>query len=121
MAEVFVAKSVDLPEGSRRLVVEDRHHIGVIRANGRLHAFANLCPHQGGPVCDGLLIHRVEEVIAPDKTYHGMRFNRDDLHLVCPWHGWEFDIESGRCAGDGRHRLRRYETVERDDAIFVVV
>ncbi len=121
MTEVFVAKSSDLPEGGRRIIVENRRQIGIIRAKGRLHAFANICPHQGGPVCDGLLIHRVEDVIAPDKTYHGMRFSPDDLHLVCPWHGWEFDIESGRCAGDGRHALRRYETLERDDAIYVLV
>ena len=53
-----------------------------MRANGRLYAYQNECPHQGGPVCEGLLIHRVEEDIGPDKTYRGMRYT-DDLQIVC--------------------------------------
>jgi nitrite reductase/ring-hydroxylating ferredoxin subunit len=45
----------------------------------------------------------------------------DDLHIVCPWHGWEFNVETGRCAGDGKHALRRYRVIERNDEIYVVV
>jgi nitrite reductase/ring-hydroxylating ferredoxin subunit len=121
MAEVFVARSGDMPEGARNMVEHEGRQIGIVRAKGKLHAFLNICPHQGGPVCDGLLIHRVEEIIAPDKTYQGMRFSETDLHIVCPWHGWEFNIETGRCAGDGKHGLKRFEAVERDGAIYVVV
>lgn len=121
MAEVFVARSADMPEGSRNMLEYEGRHIGVIRAKGKLHAFLNICPHQGGPVCDGLLIHRVEEIIAPDKTYQGMRFSETDLHIVCPWHGWEFNIETGKCAGDGKHGLKRFEAIERDGAVYVVV
>jgi nitrite reductase/ring-hydroxylating ferredoxin subunit len=120
MTDIFVAHSKDFGEGSRLLVESDGRQIGVIRANGKLHAFLNICPHQGGPVCDGLLIHRVEEVLGPDKTYQGMRFVEEDLHVVCPWHGWEFDIQTGRCAGDGKHALRRFETTERNGAIYVL-
>jgi nitrite reductase (NADH) small subunit len=120
MAEVFVARGSDLQEGQRRIVANGEASIGVLRANGRLYAYHNECPHQGGPVCEGLLIHRVEEDIGPDKTYRGMRYT-DDLQIVCPWHGWEFDIETGRCAGDGRHSLRRYKVVERNDEIYIVV
>jgi nitrite reductase (NADH) small subunit len=121
MIEIFVARSNDMPEGARSVVACEGRQIGVVRAKGKLHAFLNICPHQGGPVCDGLLIHRVEEVIAPDKTYQGMRFSETDLHIVCPWHGWEFNIETGKCAGDGKHGLKRFKTVERDGAIYVVV
>jgi nitrite reductase (NADH) small subunit len=121
MTEIFVARSNDMPEGARSVVACEGRQIGVVRAKGKLHAFLNICPHQGGPVCDGLLIHRVEEVIAPDKTYQGMRFSETDLHIVCPWHGWEFNIETGKCAGDGKHGLKRFKTVERDGAIYVVV
>jgi nitrite reductase (NADH) small subunit len=121
MTEIFVARSADLPEGARNTVEYEGRQIGVIRAKDKLHAFLNICPHQGGPVCDGLLIHRVEEIIAPDKTYQGMRFSETDLHIVCPWHGWEFNIETGKCAGDGKHGLKRFKTVERDGAVYVVV
>lgn len=119
MSEIFAARSEQLPEGGRVLVEHGAMTIGVIRAKGRLHAFLNICPHQGGPACEGLLIHKVEEIIAEDRTYQGMRFNEDELHIVCPWHGWEFNIETGRCAGDGKHALRRFEVVEKDDGVYV--
>jgi nitrite reductase/ring-hydroxylating ferredoxin subunit len=103
------------------MVTCDGRRIGVLRVKGKLHAFLNVCPHQGGPVCEGLVIHRVEEIIAEDKTCHGMRFCEDDVHLVCPWHGWEFNIETGRCAGDGRHGLKRFPAIERGGDVYVVV
>ncbi len=56
MTDVFVATSCDLREGERKIVEHGVHEIGVVRANGRLHAFRNVCPHQGGPVCEGALI-----------------------------------------------------------------
>lgn len=102
-AEIFVSKSGDLSEGSRKIITYGRHRIGVVRAKGRLFAYRNVYPHQGGPICGGLLIHKVEAIIDKDETYRGMRFSGDALHIVCPWHGWEFNIETGRCAGDGRH------------------
>jgi nitrite reductase/ring-hydroxylating ferredoxin subunit len=40
---------------------------------------------------------------------------------MCPWHEREFNIETGRCAGDGRHTLRHDETVERGDDVYVIV
>lgn len=120
MPELFVARTADLKEGERKIVANGNATIGVLRAKGQLHAFLNQCPHQGGPACEGLLIHRIEEEIGPDKKYLGMRYT-DDLHMVCPWHGWEFNVETGRCAGDGRHALRKYKVVERNDEIYVVV
>jgi nitrite reductase (NADH) small subunit len=120
MPELFVARTAELKEGDRRIVENGNAAIGVLRAKGQLFAYLNECPHQGGPVCEGLMINRVEEELGPDKTYRGMRYS-DDLHIVCPWHGWEFNIETGKCAGDGKHAIRRYKVVERDGEIYVVV
>lgn len=121
MAEVFVCKSTELGDGARKLIGNGADQIGVLRAAGKLHAFRNVCPHQGGPVCEGLVVHKVEEIIRPDKTYQGMRFNEKELHIVCPWHGWEFNVATGRCAGDGKHSLTRYQVIERDNDIYVIV
>lgn len=117
---MYVAKSSELGEGERKLIKHGGLEIGVLRANGRLRAILNVCPHQGGPVCEGMMIHRVEEIIGAGHEYRGMRYT-DDLHLVCPWHGWEFLIETGRCAGDGAKSLRVFPVQERDGAIYVVV
>jgi nitrite reductase (NADH) small subunit len=120
MPELFVARAADLKEGERQIVRSGQAAIGVLRAKGKIYAYYNECPHQGGPVCEGLIIHRVQEDIGPDKTYRGMKY-ADDLHLVCPWHGWEFNIETGRCAGDGRQAIRKCKVVERNDEIYIVV
>jgi hypothetical protein len=56
-------------------------------------------------VCRGKIIARVEERIADDKTSLGLAFSKDHVNVVCPWHGYEFDIGSGRHQGNPRMRL----------------
>ena len=119
MRELFVAKAADLADGDRRIVVSGRLEIGVFHQNGAYFAFSNHCPHMGGPACEGLLMHRVEDVIGPDRTYQGSRFT-DTLQIVCPWHGYEFDIATGEFVGDRKVVLKKYEVVRRGDDIFVV-
>lgn len=119
--EIFVAKAAELNEGDRRIVPNGNFEIGVFKVKGTLYAYPNVCGHQGGPVCEGMLMAKVEEVIADDKTYQGMRFNHDEMHIVCPWHGWEYDLESGEMVGDRKFKLRRYDVVEKEGDIYVVV
>ena len=47
-------------------------------------------------------------------------WGREGEILRCPWHGWEFDLNSGQCLTD-RRRLKRFPVVIRDDAIYVEV
>ena len=60
------------------------------------------------------------DLINPDRTYEGQTF-ADELHFVCPWHGYEYDIKTGECAADRRLKLRKYEVVRRGDDVFVVI
>jgi nitrite reductase/ring-hydroxylating ferredoxin subunit len=60
----------------------------------------------GGPACQGKMIAKVEEVIAEDRTSKGMMFSKSNMHVVCPWHGYEFDIRTGVHPGNARARLR---------------
>jgi len=53
-------------------------------------------------------------------TYQGMRFNHDEMHIVCPWHGWEYDLETGVMVADRTFRLRKYDVVEKEDGIYVL-
>lgn len=119
--EIFVAKSSELGEGDRRIIPNGNSEIGVFRIKGELVAYLNLCGHQGGPACEGLIMAKVEEVIAEDKTYQGMRFNHDEMHVVCPWHGWEYDLATGEMVADRKFKLRRYEVVEKGDEVYVLV
>ena len=119
-SELFIAKSAELKDGERKIVPHGNSEIGVYRVKGKLYAYQNLCGHQGGPACEGLLMAKVEEVIAPDKTYQGMRFNHDEMHIVCPWHGWEYDLATGVMVADRKFRLRKYDVVEHGGSVYVV-
>ena len=96
MAEQFVAKATEMKDGDRRIVFMGEHEVGVFKEKGEYYAYSNFCLHQGGPACEGLTIAKVEERIMPDKTSRGLYFSETELHFVCPWHGYEFDISTGR-------------------------
>ena len=120
MPECFVAKAAELRDGDRRIVVSGKHEVGVFFKDGNYYAYSNYCLHAGGPACEGILVNKVVDIIAPDRTYEGQTFS-DELHFVCPWHGYEYDIKTGECAADRRLKLRKYEVVRRGDDVFVVI
>lgn len=119
--EVFVGTREDFADERRLLVTLGGIEIGVIEHGGRFVAYENRCVHQGGPVCEGRVIGRVEAVLADDNTMLGERFSETETHLVCPWHGYEYDLATGRCATDRQLGLRRFEVVEKGDGIYVVL
>jgi nitrite reductase/ring-hydroxylating ferredoxin subunit len=121
MAEVFVAKVAEFPDGDRKIIQHGVHDIGVFHWQGQFYAYANMCLHQGGPACEGLIMHKVEDVIGPDKTWVGQKFSDTQVNFVCPWHGYEYDIKTGECAADRRLRLRSYKVVRRGDDVYVSV
>jgi nitrite reductase/ring-hydroxylating ferredoxin subunit len=121
MSDIF-AGLVDEFEPDVRIVVRHRNtEIGVFRHEGQFHAFTNRCLHQGGPVCEGIVIGKVETRLADDRRDLGRRIAAEKPHLVCPWHAWEFDLATGEFAGDTRLRLRKFDVRVEDDRVFVVV
>jgi nitrite reductase/ring-hydroxylating ferredoxin subunit len=120
-AEVFVARVGEIADGDRRLVRAGELVVGVFLIRGRYYAYRNRCVHQGGPVCQGTILGKVQAVLAPDRHVVRERFSDDEIHLVCPWHGYEYDIETGACAADPRLYLTAYPVIERDGGIYVRV
>jgi nitrite reductase (NADH) small subunit len=120
-AEHRVDGVADLAEGERVLTRLDGREIGIFRVKGRLLAWENRCPHQGGPVCTGDVVGRTELVLAPDRTVVREVRSTDVLHLACPWHGWEYNLETGVCAALPSRRLLRVEVAERDGEAFVTL
>jgi nitrite reductase (NADH) small subunit len=121
MTELLAGQVSDFDDERRKIVSANGREIVVFRHNGRFYALDNTCLHMGGPVGEGIIIGKVEAILSEDKRFLGERFSEEEIHIVCPWHGWEYDIETGKCAGDGRLRLRRYETVERGDDVYVII
>jgi nitrite reductase/ring-hydroxylating ferredoxin subunit len=119
MAELFVAKTSEFADGDRRIVTAGKREIGVFRKDGAYYAYSNTCLHQGGPACEGLMINNVVDVFAADRTYQGQDYG-NEMHFVCPWHGYEYDLKTGECIGDRKLKLRKFEVVKRGEDIFVV-
>ena len=67
MREIALGRASAFPDPGRRVVDVDGIEIGVFCRNGSFTAFENVCPHMGGPVCQGKIIARVKELIAQDK------------------------------------------------------
>lgn len=110
-----------VPEGGRLVVDVGETTIGIFRVGGNLYAYFNKCAHQGGPVCQGKIIPRVTELIDAGGESHGFAFDEANLHIVCPWHGFEYDIKTGVHPGRPSARLIRVPVEEAADGIYVTV
>lgn len=91
------------PEGQVKVVKAGRREIGVTRWHGRLYAVNNVCAHQRGPVCRGWLSPRMTAG-SPGE----MAVEEEAPVIACPWHGWEFDLRTGRAVCDQNFSLRTY-------------
>ncbi|HJZ30455.1 MAG TPA: Rieske (2Fe-2S) protein [Hyphomicrobiaceae bacterium] len=106
MRQIRIGTVAAFPDPGRRVVEVDGVAVGIFCHQGKFTAFENVCPHMGGPVCQGKIIARVEERLAADQTSLGFSFSKEQTNIVCPWHGYEFDIATGRHQGNQRLRLK---------------
>ena len=118
MAEWFVAKTSEFKDGDRRIVTAGPREIGVIFKDGTYYAYSNICLHQGGPACEGLLIENVVDVINPDRTYEGQKFG-DEMHFVCPWHGYEYQPDSGASPPPFTEKVTTYRVEVRGGRVWI--
>lgn len=121
MREVFVCQDGDIAEGARKVVSEGGAEIGVFRIDGALVAWRNQCPHQGGPVCQGRMMKRVEERLGDDRSSLGIHYVEGSLNVVCPWHGYEFDVRTGKHVGLDAVKLAGVPVKSRDGSVFVML
>jgi nitrite reductase/ring-hydroxylating ferredoxin subunit len=119
--QCLVGKSDEVPERGRLVVDAGGKTIDVYRLDGALYAYENICPHQGGPVCEGLIVPRVLELIDNARVSLGNKFDDNSLHIACPWHGFEYDIRTGRHEGGANFSLKRVSVLEKDGDVYVTL
>lgn len=119
--EVMVCRSDELKDSSVRVVTIGAVEIGIIRHAGTCYAYLNICPHQGGPVCEGVRMPQVMDVIDDKGRFVCQKFDEDDMHIVCPWHGYEYHITTGEHVIDPKVKLKKYEVAEREGHIYVTI
>lgn len=99
------------------MIVElEGRSIGIFNVDGRPYALRNACPHQGGPLCAGT----VGGTMLPSDP-HRYVYGRHDQVIRCPWHGWEFDIETGVSLFDPGRRVRSYPVTVEEGVLSVDV
>jgi 3-phenylpropionate/trans-cinnamate dioxygenase ferredoxin subunit len=104
----------ELPPGTSTTVKAFGTTVAVFNVEGQVFALSNHCPHHGGPLCHG----RISGAVLPSQPYE-YRYGREGRVLTCPWHGWEFDIESGRTIFDPSVRVKIYEArIEKGEIVL---
>ncbi len=76
MAWTKLAVLKDLPPGTLMEVEHGEDIVALCNVGGEVRALHGLCPHQGGPLGEGVLNGEV---------------------ITCPWHMWEFHSGTGTC------------------------
>ena len=117
--EVHIGALTDLEEDAQTIVRRDGIEIGVFRLGDELFAYENKCAHQGGPACEGKIIPKVVAIVGEDRTVRGDDFDETEMHFVCPWHGWEYDMRTGCHAGTPKARLRPIDVIQRYGEVYL--
>lgn len=76
--------------------------IGLFHFRGKFYAYEDVCAHQGGPACEGLIFE-------------------DLANIACPWHGVEYNIENGVGRADKKMKLRRFKVVLKKGIVMLKV
>ena len=114
MPKYIIATVDEIPPGERKIAEIDGRSIGVFNVKGTFYALRNICPHQGGPLCEG----RLSGFVMADKPGGAYTYARRGEILRCPWHGWEFDVTTGQSWVDPvstRTRSYHVEVAAADD------
>jgi nitrite reductase (NADH) small subunit len=95
---IEILRAGELPVGRVTAVVVGERKLAVYHTANGFFASDNVCPHRGGPLAEGDLI-------------------KDEI--VCPWHLWGFDVQTGACPGNPEIRIVTHEVRVDEDRLFV--
>ena len=97
---VKMATLEELPLGGTKEVEHDGRIYALFNVDGQITALDGICPHQGGPLAEGQL---------------------EGTTVTCPWHGWQFDVQTGQNSLGGRLKQPVFEVkVEGQDVLVAV-
>ncbi len=94
---IKVAEVGEIPAGKGKAVQIQGRDIAILNAGERYYAVDNLCPHKGGPLAEGIVMSNM---------------------VVCPWHRWPFELETGSCTINGS-AVDCFEVKVQEGAILV--
>lgn len=121
MGRVCVAEEAEFEEGSRKFVFVDGREVGVVYTDGTYYALSNTCPHQGGPVAEGIIRRGITADAPSDGTRIRERYDEKGQVVRCPCHGWGFYLETGKNLADPERApgIPTYAVVVEDGMVYV--
>jgi nitrite reductase (NADH) small subunit len=116
MAWQAVVAADKVTPGKPVIVEAGKKQIGILLHEGRHYAVLNFCPHAGAPVCEGEIENPVYATGVGEEA--GRREGAPVLR--CPWHHWEFDLQTGKglCV---KQKIRTYPVEVRDGQVWIDV
>lgn len=95
-----IAAVTDVPEGTGKELIAGGRVVALYHVGGAFFALDGVCPHAGGPLGEGSL---------------------DGCVVTCPWHGWQFDVTTGRHCLNENLVHTQFETRVEGDDVFVEI
>jgi nitrite reductase/ring-hydroxylating ferredoxin subunit len=91
--------------------------VGVVRTAQGFFAVRNRCPHQGANICEGTV---GGTMVA--SSPHEYEYREDVLVVACPWHRWEFELNTGDSFGKVTNKkLVTYAVEVEDGEVYVMM
>jgi nitrite reductase/ring-hydroxylating ferredoxin subunit len=113
---VDVGRLDDFQDRDVTVIAVDGREIGVVRWSDDVYALANLCAHQRGPLCRGTLSPKLES-----REPGAVELMEGTPVIACPWHGWEFDVRTGRAIWDEGYAVRTYPAQVKNGRVLLDV
>ena len=95
---VDVCRVDEIPDTRARVVTVGGERVAVYRYNGYVSAISSVCQHQNGPLGEGRVI---------------------DGCITCPWHGFQYEPETGASPAPFTEKVPVFATEIRDGRVFV--
>lgn len=115
--KIKIAKVAEFPPGTRVEVAINRVRIAVFNIGGSYFAMWGRCPHQFAPLSRGRL---QGTVVCNAETNWETKWAHEGEVVVCPGHGMEFDVRTGKAFGYTT-RVKTYDVVvENGDVVLLM-
>lgn len=115
MAKYQAAEVGEIDKGSCKIIKIEGRSIGIYYDGEEYHAIRNVCPHEQAELCKG----KFTGTTLPSKP-HEYILGMDGEILVCPWHGWEFHVKTGKSLVEpDRYRVKKYDVSVENNKILV--
>ena len=95
---IRIADAADIPPGTGKELLAGDRIVAVYHVDGEFFAIDGICPHAGGPLGEGEVAGQI---------------------VTCPWHGWQFDSNTGKHCLNAGLKHPTFPVTVRDGELYI--